>query len=75
MIFIVAVNFYSQEILCWWYTLVIKCSVVAILSRDTTQLAIVSGERKLYFNIFSDVLRQSVGEYIVNEVIPQSLQI
>lgn len=57
MIFIVTVSFYCQEILFWWYVLVVKCSVVAILSRQPTQLATASGERKLYFNIFSDALR------------------
>ena len=57
MIFIVPVSFYCQDILFWWYILIIKCYVAAILSRAITQLAMASVKTKVYFNIFSDALR------------------
>lgn len=52
--FIVSASSYCQEILFWWYILVVGCSVVATLLRHPTQLATDSGERKLYFNILSE---------------------
>lgn len=52
--FIVSASSYCQEILFWWYILVVRCSVVATPLRHPTQLATDSGERKLYFNILSE---------------------